>query len=325
MADTKYKIGVEITGDDSKFRASAKSSEKAVSDLEKKASGDLKKIASNFAGIFSGKAKDTGLGQFVGEVTDGTSALDKFLGPATLVTGAIVGIGTAAVASGKMLFDMAKNASDYSGEISDAQQKTGLAIDTISSLKFAGDAFGASFEEMSGATTKFTKLIGEAAKGNDEANKTLVALGVDPKKAVNDLDGAMAQAMKTIYNLPPGAQQANAAIAAFGKSGANVIPVINSFEGDLVALKKRASDLGIVLTDEAIKAGDDFGDSLAVVTAQAKATGATIALEFAPEIKDGMDLASKYLADNKDDWKEWGRDIADIMRGTKKIIESENT
>lgn len=317
-------INVKITADDKRFDSAMKADEKAIEKVGKAAKAakaeisDLGKVKSNVAGIFSGKAKDTGLGSFIDDVTAGTGALDKFFGPATVAAGAIVGIGSAAIATGKTLFDMAKSASDYSGDISDASQKTGLAIDTISSIKFAGDAFGASFEDMTMATANFTKLIGDAAKGSDEANKTLKALGVDPKTAVNDLDGALGQAIKTIHNLPPGVQQLNASSDAFGKKlGGKVIPVVNAFNGDLNALKKRASELGIVLTDEAIKAGDDFGDTYEIVAAQAKATGAAFALEFAPAITDAMQDVSKYLADNKDDWKEWGRDVGDIIRGVK--------
>lgn len=320
---SKYKIGVEITGDDSGFKKIARSSEKAVSDLEKKTAGDFKKIGANFAGIFAGKAKDTGLGQFVSEVGEGTAALSAFAGPAAVVVGGVTAIGAAAVAAGGMLFSLAKSASDYGSEIADAQSKTGLAADSLSALRYQANLSGSDFGAVSGAVSKFSKLVGEAASGSAEAKAKLKALGIDPQDALRDLDGALGKAFKTINDAKPGVNQMTAAQNAFGKSGAELIPTIRGMNGDFAALKKRASELGITLSEEDVKAADEFGDTLDTLSIQAKAASSKFALQFAPEITGAMNDISEYLSKNKDKWKEWGEGVADNIRGVRNLINSE--
>lgn len=321
MSDSTYKIGVVIEGDASRFTAAAKSSEKAITDLTSKGSSDISKFKANISELFSSRAMDTGLGGFAEKIGKGTGALEAFAGPAGIAAGAIVGIGSAAVVTGKALFDMAKEASDYGSEIADAEAKTGLTAESLSSLRYQAQLSGSDFGEVSGAISKFSKLVAEAARGSEEAKGKLKALGVDPQAAVKDLDGALTKVFATINDAKSGVEQMTAAQDAFGKSGANLIPLITSMDGDFAALKKRANELGIVLSEEDVKAADAFGDTLDTLSIQAKATSAKFALQFAPDITRAMDVVSHAVSDNQSTVVIWGGIISDVFRGTETAIE----
>ncbi len=266
--------------------------------------------------------------------TKGSSELDKLTGssgrlggaftalanPAALAATAVVAVGAAGITAALGLFNLAKSASDFGSEINDASEKTGLSAKSISSLKFAADQSGSSLGEISISVAKFSRLIGEAAQGSEEATATLIRFGIDPKKAVDDLDGALSTVIKTIYELPPGVQQATAAHEAFGRSGSDLIPVINATKGDFAAFTKEAEKLGVVLSQEDAKAADEFGDTLDTLKAQAAGAAFQFAKEFMPQIVKAMREVSRILIDNKETVKTWGEATGTIITAATRVI-----
>ncbi len=266
--------------------------------------------------------------------TKGSAELDKLTGssgrlggafaslanPAALAATAIVAVGAAGITASVGLFNLAKSASDFGSKINDASEKTGLSAKSISALKFAADQSSSSLEQISTSVSKFSRLIGEAAQGNEEATATLIRFGIDPKKAVDDLDGSLSTVIKRIYELPPGVQQATAAQQAFGKSGSDLIPVINATKGDFAAFTKEAEKLGVVLSQEDAKAADEFGDTLDTLKAQAAGVAFQFAKEFMPQIVRAMREVSRILIDNKDTLKTWGEATGTIIEAATRVI-----
>ncbi|HSK73332.1 MAG TPA: hypothetical protein VK892_16650 [Pyrinomonadaceae bacterium] len=185
-----------------------------------------------------------------------------------------------------------------------------MAAETLSTLRYAGEQGGKGLEEITGGLARFSKTIGEAARGSDEAKEKLERLGIDPKKALNDLDGALAQVIKRIYELPPGVKQMTAAQDAFGRSGADLIVTINATKGDLKAFREEAERLGLVLTNEDARAADEFGDMLVQLDAQFKGIKYTIGKEFLPIFTDMAKSVSEWLIKNKSQVSDWSRDFA---------------
>jgi hypothetical protein len=292
---TAYKLGVAIdVRGDASASSKLRSVDRSVGSLHK-SFGDL------------GSAK--GLGALAGSLT----------GLVGIATAASAGIGTV-ITTGFML---AKSASEWGSEIHDASEQTGRSTEMISALKMATDQSGGSLSDLTAGFKIFSKTIGDAARGSDEAKDKLRRLGIDPQEAINDLDGALAKAFKTINDAPPGVKQTNAALDAFGRSGANLIPTIRSFDGDLAGLIKRAKELGVTLSKEDAKAADDFGDMLDTLTLQFKGATFAIAKEFMPEIQKGMQDISTFVKENKQTFKDWGSGIGDFVRGVRAIFDSE--
>jgi hypothetical protein len=250
---------------------------------------------------FSSFAKNIGLS------AEQTASLSKAL---PVASAAIAGISAAAFGAGAALFSLAKQAADYGSEIQDAREKTGLAAETLSALRYAGEQGGKGLAEITAGLARFSKTIDEAAHGSKEAAEKLERLGIDPKKAFNDLDGALADVIKRIYELPPGVKQMTAAQNAFGKSGADLIVTINATKGDLKAFREEAERLGLVLSNEDAEAADKFGDLLVQLKAQISGVSYAIGKEFIPIFTDMAKDVSEWLVRNKGEIKDWSRDFA---------------
>ena len=209
------------------------------------------------------------------------------------------------------LYNLAVTASEAGSEIKDMQDKTGLAAVTLSTLKLAADNAGSSFEQVGGGIEKFAKLLGAAREGNEKAVAALGALGV----GTTDLDEALKQVIKSIAEAKDGTDQITLAQKAFGKSGADLIPVIKQINGNLEEAEKEAKRLGTTLTESDIRAADEFGDTLGVLSTQVSTLANRFALQFAPQITAALVEVINFLARNQDVAIEWGRVVADVIRG----------
>lgn len=192
---------------------------------------------------------------------------------------AIAGVGVAAAAVGATLFQITKTAAEFGSTIYDASQKTGLGAEAISSLKAAADQSGSSLEAVTKGIAKFAKQY---------------------EGTSSDIEAELGKVFKQIAAAKPGFEQLTLAQQKFGKSGADLIPMINSFDGDLEGLIKRMSELGITIDDEAAAAADQFGDQMDVLGAQMAGVGRTIGTALMPQFTSMAGAISNWLVQNKD-------------------------
>lgn len=242
------------------------------------------------------------------------------LGPA----GIIAGIGLAAAGAAFAIFEIVKAASEVGLELEHLIEKTGLEASTLTSLRFAADESGLSIEGLGRGMKLFELLVDKAANGSKKAEKTLHTLGTSSKEALGDLDGALGKVFKRIYEAESPIAKTGLAAAAFGKRiGPDLIPLIESFHGNLGELKKRAEELGVTLDDQGVHTLAEFQRNMNALSAQAAGLARVFAIEVAPTLTKFLKNLSKSLGDNRASFQEWGSAVADTMRGIAKIGNSE--
>jgi hypothetical protein len=254
------------------------------------ASNELKKVQSELAGV--GTASETTAASMAGPL-------------AAAAVAAAAGFAIAVSVSVRLtsaLFDLTKEAAEYGSKIYDATQKTGLGAETLTSLKYAADQAGSSFEQVTKGLVVFGSEVGKAAQGNDKSAEKMKLLGV----TTNDTREALAQAVKTIYEARTANEQLALASEAFGrKIGPDLIPLIKDAHGNLDELEKKAKELGVTLSDDDVKAADEFGDTLDALKAQFVGITNTIGDTFMPVFQAMASFVSGFLKRNKGELDDW--------------------
>jgi hypothetical protein len=271
--------------------------------------GDTKNAKAAIAGLY-GDVNKLG-GGFV-------SAFGGALPVISAVGTAIAGVSTVAVGAGVALFNLARQASDYGSQIWDAQQKTGLTAEVLSTLKLAADSSGSSFEDIGGSIGKFNVIVGQANQGSEKARATLDKYGITAR----DLPGALNQAIRAIAQEKDETLQAAAAKDLFKDRTGAVIPVVKQLDGDLQKATETARRMGTTLSQEDIKTADDLGDAIGQLSQQVKVGAAAFALAYGPQITHAIGEISQELADNKDKWHAWGTVVGDILAGVERAVVS---
>jgi hypothetical protein len=257
----------------------------------------------------------------IGQVSGLGDEFAAMAGPAGIAVAAIAAIGTAAVVAGVALTKLALNASEYGSAIFDVTEKTGLAAETVSTLRVAAENSGSSFETVSSSVSKFAVLVGQANQGKKEAIETLEKYGIKSR----DLNGALNELVDIIREEKDETVQAAIAKDLAKDRTGNLINTVKQLGGSLEDATENAKKFGITLGKEDVKAADDLGDAVGLLGTQVKAGAARFALQYAPQITAAITTISKFLADNKDKWAEWGRFVFDTVTGATNVLQSFGT
>lgn len=252
------------------------------------------------------------------ELTGTTGALGGafagLLNPVTLITVGITAVASAAIATGTALFNLTKQAAEYGDEIFDATEKTGLSAEAIQALKYAAEQSGSSFEAITNSVAKFNVLLGQAQNGNEKAEATLKQYGITAQTT----DEALKQAVITIANMTSSTQQAAAAHALFKDRAGAILPVIKSFDGDLKGLIERLEKMGVIMSENDVRAAAALNDQLDDLDRQANAVWRTIGTQLIPVLADLARQFSDFLTKNQAQIKAWSVAIADAVKAVIK-------
>lgn len=199
--------------------------------------------------------------QFDADLQRASQSVDRFKnhvnnaapsgGMATFLSGAGLGAGFAAaqvaintfVSAAKTAFDIVRDTVAEMDELSDLAQQIGVSAQSLEGLRFAADIAGSSAAALDKGLVKLSISLGKAREGSKETVAALNRLGLDVKSLSNaSLDDAFIRVAGAISKLKNPTDQARAAVALFGKSGADLINVLNAGEGgirDLMAVQRQ--------------------------------------------------------------------------------------
>jgi hypothetical protein len=140
--------------------------------------------------------------------------------------------------------------------------RLGMTYGEFAGIAHAANLADVSMESVGNAAQKSEIAFAKAANGSSVAQAAFGALGL----SVNDLAGMNpAQRFQAIaaalQNVPDSAERARLAVALFGKSGAQLLPM---FEGGAAGIAEAAAEaerFGLTLNNQQTTAIDNMGDS----------------------------------------------------------------
>jgi hypothetical protein len=206
------------------------------------------------------------------------------MGPLGMLAGAgaagMTGLAGGALAAGKAF-------ADAGSKIDDMSQRTGMTAEEVSKLQYAAQQSGTSIESVEKAIRKMQKASG--GKSGMSASAEFAAIA-DKIAAISDPS-----------------EQAAAAMAAFGNSGAELLPLLADGSAGLDKMGQRASELGLVMSGEDANAAATLGDSFDELWASLGGVTNAIGAALAPMLTSmvsGMTTAisiiSNWISDNRE-------------------------
>lgn len=189
---------------------------------------------------------------------------------------AAIGVGMAVGA----LAGFVKAAIDTTDAISDISQRTGVAIKDIAGLQLWFQIGGAEAGEFEGAMIKLAKNI---ASGSDEFKR----IGVATRNADGSLRSnieVLGDSADAFQKLQDGSAKTALAIDIFGKSGATLLPILNSGSEGLREMTEMADKLGLTFDQNTVDAAGAFNDTLDFLGLAAQGVGRQLAAQLLPAL-----------------------------------------
>ncbi len=211
---------------------------------------------------------------------------------------AIVGaaFATAALAAGAAAIALGKASIDNADALSKMSARTGIAVEDLSKLQYALGLSGSNMETFENANKRLATTMAEAAGGGAKQVELFKRLGISVTDAEGNLrgtDDVMGDLADSFAGMKDGAGKSALAVELLGKSGADLIPLLNGGREGMTALGDEAERLGLVIGTETAKEAELFNDNLDRLSSSSEAAGNTIATAVLPVLNT---LIGEFLA-----------------------------
>ncbi|NBW16972.1 MAG: hypothetical protein EBR82_54250 [Caulobacteraceae bacterium] len=182
----------------------------------------------------------------------------------------------------------ANNVAKAVDQTNDLAERLGINVEKLQALQMAAKLSGV--DDITGALQKVTVAVGKATDGSEEQAKAFekIGLSVDELAAMSP-EEQFAAIQKAIAALPTPAERAAAAVALFGKSGVELLPLMNKH---LAEVEERMRRLGAVVGEDQVSAIGDMNDSLDMVKATFDGIIGNVVGNLAPIVTE---MANEFL------------------------------
>ena len=172
-----------------------------------------------------------------------------------------LGIGTAAIAVGAAVGGLVMKATDAASEIDDMSQRAGMAAEEFQKYAYAAKLSGMETETLEKAMIKQQKAFSDAKDGSSAMAEAYERLGIN----INEIDSsgeAFDAVINSLASMTDETERNTLANDIFGKTYAEISPLLNEGAAGIAKLKQEAVDMGAVMSNGSVAAGAKFGDMI---------------------------------------------------------------
>ena len=230
----------------------------------------------------------------------------------------VAAIGTAAVAAGKKIWDMANDTAAAGDEIDKQSQKLGVSAENYQKLSYAMERSGADVEDFRKGTANITKELANIQKGVEGAGASFVGLGVATKNAdgsMRSTEDVLLDTIDSLAKMSDDAERNALANQIFGRSYQELLPLLNTGSDGIRELMDEAEKYGMVMSDDAVSTSAAFEDSLTKLKGTVTGVKNQLMSSLLPSLTAVTDGFSDLVSGNKK-----GTDL--IKSGIKSAIDS---
>jgi len=226
----------------------------------------------------------------------------KGTGTGWVALGAVVAGAVVAVGAG--LFEMAKKSAELGEHLELMHQKIGLSVQDLSGLRVVAGMIGANFEQLANGVAIMDRNLSPFATAGSTATKALAALGIQANDAHGKLRpniDLLADMADKFHGAASSGLKTAAAMAVFGRSGKEMIPILNQGSVALRKASEEANKMGLGFSDVSAKQSVAFLESMRRIKFTMEGLEVTIGQKVMPAITAAMQSAADFIASHAAD------------------------
>lgn len=205
---------------------------------------------------------------------------------AAALTSGLLSIGRAATSVVSDLASFGKAVADQLDSLNDIANRTGVSVEALQAYGQAAKLAGMETDAFAGYLQKLTINIGKAA-GDEKAQKAFQDLGIAFEELRSKSPAEQFEMVAdALANITDPAERAAAAVKLFGKGGIELGPLFTEGPGAMKAMREEAQKLGLVVSEEGVKAVAAMNDSVDKLFQTFTAIVAQVVSKLAPVVSD---------------------------------------
>ncbi len=171
--------------------------------------------------------------------------------------------------------------SNLTDDIDKMSQRVGMSRQAYQEWDFILSQNGSSIDSMQMGMKTLSQRMNEAIEGAGTGAELFDKLGLSIDSSMSQED-AFEATVRALQALPEGVEKAALAQELFGRTGQELLPMLNENRGSIDDLRNKAHDLGLILGDDVVDAGVSFKDTMDQMTRSLTAIGATAIAPLLP-------------------------------------------
>ena len=192
-----------------------------------------------------------------------------------------------------------KKTADAGDEIAKLSKRTGVSTEVLSGYSLAAKLADASLEGLGTGLKMLSRNMYDASNGVGEAKEAFDDLGIsviNSDGTLRDSNDVMLDVAERFKNMDNGARKTALAMDIFGRSGADLIPMLNLGRDGLQQNYEEAKRLGLIYSKEAAEGAERFNDSLTTLKGALSGAGRQIAEVLMPIVTKAVEKITDIVA-----------------------------
>lgn len=227
-----------------------------------------------------GAEADTSLASKFGSIASKAAVMG------TAIVGAASVVGGAAVS-------MVSKFAGTADAIDKASQRVGVSAEEYQQWAYAASMSGISAEKLEVAMKKQQTVFADATMGSKAASEAYKSLGIDIQGMTSG--EAFNKSIEALSNMEDETKRNAIANDLFGKSYADIAPLLNEGSDGINKLKQEAIDLGGVISNDAVKSGAVLGDTIEKVKTSLGGIFNNLMGQLMPVVQELLDMVVENM------------------------------
>lgn len=195
------------------------------------------------------------------------------------------GIAVAAGAVGGALVAVANKSAATTDRIDKMSQRLGMTREGFQEWDYVLSQAGISIDSMQSGMKSLSQRMDDSAEGVGKGAELFEKLGIsvtDTNGEFRDQEEVFNDTIRALQGMDDGVEKAAMAQELFGRSGQELLPLLNAEAESVDALKEKAHEMGLVLSDEMVDAGVEYTDTMDTMKRVGGAMFAQLGMQFMP-------------------------------------------
>lgn len=212
-------------------------------------------------------------------------------------------VGAAATAAVSVaLWRVFKSTADAGDAAVKTSQKVGVGVEAWQRYVYAAQLADVGSEELADGLKYLNQSAAMAAAGAGGDAKAFRALGIsvrDQKGQLKPTGQLFEEVASRLATMQDGAEKTTLAMILMGRSGTNLIPLLNSGGDEIRRLGDEAQRLGIVIPEDQARSAEVFNDSITTLQAAIRGLSMGVAGGLLPQLTELIQKTTAWIAANK--------------------------
>lgn len=210
---------------------------------------------------------------------------------------------------------------DMAEQLDQAAQRSGMTATQISGLQAVATSAGMSADSLNSSMTRLQRNMVLAANGSKQQSAAFNALGIDVTKVKSSYELTM-QVAEKFQNMENGPKKVAIAMSLMGRSGADMIPILNQGRQGIEAQIASADKYGAVVSEKFMTAGLAVDEAMDNMNLGLKGVQKTLFEALAPAITATVEGFNSLIQEFMESYRTGGavKTILDAIAVTAKVV-----